>query len=399
MIRRLVTIAMLGAFLLAPTALSQEYSVSLDYVSGLSGHGSIRAGELVTFHIRITNAPDNFVSFFNAFSISSPDGAEWSYPVRDTVYCADQQSYPDECVLDSFWVDSVIYDLDLRSAGASWIQYYSIDGAASDTVQFFGYLVDAGGYNAIPLHIPIQTRAEDIGKTICIDSVTFVSPEGWGWWPPDATEAIIPAWSGPHCFTIAGECCNELTGNVDADLNDEVDIGDLTALIDHLYISSNELPCPREANLSGDTTGLVDIDDLTRMIDYLYIDQNLPAHCDPGLDIYSYTGYDDAGIPINRGWLGLRFFEGGPYDNLDGQWSLTPIGSVDRQDIGSQIGRGSLQGYFNGILRMQINLNPGWFDDNVILDGYLYDGTYYGNWRWSVFWGTAASGTFEAVKQ
>ena len=82
--------------------------------------------------------------------------------------------------------------------------------------------------------------------------------------------------------TIGGSvttgCCEGSAGNVDADPEENVDIGDLTALIDYLYIS-NELPeCYNEANIDGDIQGRVDIGDLTALIDYLYISQlSLPA--------------------------------------------------------------------------------------------------------------------------
>jgi PKD repeat protein len=80
--------------------------------------------------------------------------------------------------------------------------------------------------------------------------------------------------------TMTG-CCFGLTGNVDGDIDEIVDIGDLTALISYLYIPPNpEPPCAQEANIDGDTGGLVDIGDLTALISYLYIPPNpIPPHC------------------------------------------------------------------------------------------------------------------------
>jgi hypothetical protein len=74
-------------------------------------------------------------------------------------------------------------------------------------------------------------------------------------------------------------CCAGIAGNVDADPNEIVDIGDLTRLIDFLYISTTELTCPEEGNVDGDPDGLVDIGDLTALIDYLYISTAPPAAC------------------------------------------------------------------------------------------------------------------------
>jgi hypothetical protein len=79
--------------------------------------------------------------------------------------------------------------------------------------------------------------------------------------------------------TIA--CCSGITGNVDYDSENNIDIGDLTALISYLYIPPNPAPvCMREANVDGDVEGLIDIGDLTALISYLYVPPNpVPAAC------------------------------------------------------------------------------------------------------------------------
>jgi hypothetical protein len=76
-------------------------------------------------------------------------------------------------------------------------------------------------------------------------------------------------------------CCVGITGNVDDDIDQLVDIGDLTALISYLYIPPNPEPvCPQEANIDGDGADLIDIGDLTALISYLYIPPNpQPAPC------------------------------------------------------------------------------------------------------------------------
>jgi len=74
-------------------------------------------------------------------------------------------------------------------------------------------------------------------------------------------------------------CCINLTGNIDNDLDDLVDLGDLTKLIDYLFISFAEPGCLKEANTDGDLEGLVDLGDLTKLIDYLFISFQTPAEC------------------------------------------------------------------------------------------------------------------------
>jgi PKD repeat protein len=78
--------------------------------------------------------------------------------------------------------------------------------------------------------------------------------------------------------SVSTGCCEGLAGNVDADPLETVDIGDLTALIDYLYISNNLPECYNEANVDGDIQGRIDIGDLTALINYLYTpDQSLPT--------------------------------------------------------------------------------------------------------------------------
>ncbi|UCC43381.1 MAG: hypothetical protein JSU65_09560 [Candidatus Zixiibacteriota bacterium] len=74
-----------------------------------------------------------------------------------------------------------------------------------------------------------------------------------------------------------GVCCIGTTGNVDGDPDDIVDIGDLTLLIDFLFISKEKLLCMEEANIDG--TDPMDIGDLTALIDYLFISFTPPAEC------------------------------------------------------------------------------------------------------------------------
>ena len=73
-------------------------------------------------------------------------------------------------------------------------------------------------------------------------------------------------------------CCEGITGNVNDDPGEIVDIADLTALIDYLFVNFTPLPCLDEANTTGDPSGTVDIADLTALIDHLFINFTpLPA--------------------------------------------------------------------------------------------------------------------------
>lgn len=74
-----------------------------------------------------------------------------------------------------------------------------------------------------------------------------------------------------------GACCVGLAGNVDCDPLNGIDISDLSALIDNLYISMLPLCCDAAANVDGEPG--VDISDLSALIDFLYISFTPTAPC------------------------------------------------------------------------------------------------------------------------
>ncbi len=66
-------------------------------------------------------------------------------------------------------------------------------------------------------------------------------------------------------------CCVGMTGNCDGDPNDNVDIGDLSALQNYLFITFEPLPCMAEGNCDGSTDGNIDASDFTALINHLFI--------------------------------------------------------------------------------------------------------------------------------
>ena len=72
-------------------------------------------------------------------------------------------------------------------------------------------------------------------------------------------------------------CCTGLTGNVDCDPANGVDISDLSALVDNLYVTFAPLCCPKEANTDGE--GSIDISDLSALVDYLYVSFTPVKNC------------------------------------------------------------------------------------------------------------------------
>ncbi len=88
------------------------------------------------------------------------------------------------------------------------------------------------------------------------------------------TETLSPFAPG---LALPAGCCVGITGNIDCDNIEMIDIQDLTLLIDYLFISYTVPCCLDEANI--DAAGIVDINDLTRLIDYLFISYTPPMPC------------------------------------------------------------------------------------------------------------------------
>ncbi len=89
------------------------------------------------------------------------------------------------------------------------------------------------------------------------------------------TSSWIWGWSflsfGGFLNPTGGGCCIANVGNVDNDPGDQVDIGDLTALINNLFITFEPIACVAEANCDGDPGNNIDIGDLTALINNLFI--------------------------------------------------------------------------------------------------------------------------------
>lgn len=98
----------------------------------------------------------------------------------------------------------------------------------------------------------ITTLRDSIGNTVCGETTSF------------------------SVFALAEPigCCTGNRGNADGSADDEATLGDLTVMIDHLFISLSPLDCWEECNLDGsqpEGSGSVTLGDLTIMIDHLFI--------------------------------------------------------------------------------------------------------------------------------
>ncbi len=106
---------------------------------------------------------------------------------------------------------------------------------------------------------------------------------------------------------------------------------------------------------------------------------------------YKYSGFDSTGNKIISGYL---WVESTDSSIVKGGWNFKLI--LNEENLGPQIGSGNFEGHKDSRGSMQINLNPGFVDNNVILDGSLLNSHYDGSWSYIGFPGIINQGTFEA---
>jgi hypothetical protein len=77
-------------------------------------------------------------------------------------------------------------------------------------------------------------------------------------------------------------CCGlytgGLTGNTNCDPDGQVNLADITRLIDFVYISQDPLCCTENGDVNGDGTS-ANLADITRLIDNVYISHDATAAC------------------------------------------------------------------------------------------------------------------------
>ena len=74
-------------------------------------------------------------------------------------------------------------------------------------------------------------------------------------------------------------CCIGIRGNVDGDYCDEIDISDLTYLIDYMFGGGPEPECFEEADINSDCSPMIDIADLIYLINYMFTSGPEPGPC------------------------------------------------------------------------------------------------------------------------
>ena len=70
----------------------------------------------------------------------------------------------------------------------------------------------------------------------------------------------------------SGSCCIDIRGNANGDEFEDINISDITYLVDYLFgiPLGPPPPCKEEGNANGDENEDVNISDITYLVDYLF---------------------------------------------------------------------------------------------------------------------------------
>ncbi len=139
--------------------------------------------------------------------------------------------------------------------------------------------------------------------TIKLETTSSELPAGEGavlklyfsvpWAPPtdsalievDGYSSYLPEFSGsvatyapyPKAGVIHVSCCSGIRGNADGDIFDDVNVADLTFLVDYLFKGGAAPYCEAEADVDG--SGGINVADLTYLVNYLFKGGSAPPSC------------------------------------------------------------------------------------------------------------------------
>lgn len=74
-----------------------------------------------------------------------------------------------------------------------------------------------------------------------------------------------------------GFCCIGITGNIDNDITETIDVSDLVYFVDYQFRGGAAPVCMEEAELNGDL--IIDVADLVYMVDYQFRGGATPINC------------------------------------------------------------------------------------------------------------------------
>ena len=245
-----------------PNVSAQNGVIYLDHTVGSLGQSdSIACSVPLEFHISTFNNTGGYIlAHHGVFEVNSPDGATWSPIV--TV--------------------AAPINWNLYLSGTPSIYYYGLTGSGADTVFATKWVISGNGipdgFDSVTWIISTEIDCSQLGKTICLDSVTSAREGFEDWiWLLDGIGTVRPDWSGPYCFTI-GPCCWGNRGDLNFD-GKSANILDLSFAVDWVFRSHiNPGVCIESRDVNADGRG-PDILDLTFLVDYIFRGGPPPEPC------------------------------------------------------------------------------------------------------------------------
>jgi C1A family cysteine protease/PKD repeat protein len=133
----------------------------------------------------------------------------------------------------------------------------------------------APGNGAIAkLYLKIATGATPGQSTpITVDGYDVYLPTYYG----SAVDYSVASVAGLVQYPTS--CCFGIRGNVNGDPNQQVNVVDITYLVDYLFRDGPAPPCLQEGNVDGDLGETVNIADVTYLVDFLFRNGSPPPLC------------------------------------------------------------------------------------------------------------------------
>jgi hypothetical protein len=147
-------------------------------------------------------------------------------------------------------------------------QAFGVDGIAEDTLAVGGARIGGSGFEPGFSENAwwIETIPQNIGDTLCIDTVTTYPPAN-NWYWSSTSGGFPPEWIGRRNYFVADPEEVLICGDVNCDMG--VNILDITFLIAYLYMDGPEPISLSIADVNSD--GPVNILDINYLIAYLYM--------------------------------------------------------------------------------------------------------------------------------
>jgi hypothetical protein len=274
----------------APKAASDSCSFVIEcikiYANTTTTVSGVRVGEAVDFDIPSDSGSDNSSNFEPTRNLIYQIGVEYD---GTTGQCANDARFGGIAFLGGYQNGSE-YKTAPHGAYTKDNPTYVYPSGGFVPEELYTNMAD-GGYsiysstNPDSQYVDLHTvMVFDTGLTVS-PSDTFVFYVGLAThWNGDINSYLaevdeLIGWYENHIKPTPAGCCVGDRGNVNGDANDQVNVADLTYLVDFLFRGGPAPSCTEEANVNGDANEQVNVADLTYLVDFLFRGGPLPPAC------------------------------------------------------------------------------------------------------------------------